>query len=178
MNDDADTNRTAMLCASLASLQYERIPQRVTERAKDLVLDHLGVALHASPLPWSQMVREHVLAQGDRAESTVYGYGAAAPRNAALANATAAHGIELDDTHDASMSHPGAVVIPVALALAEARQLDGREVLAAIVAGYEAQCRAGAAATEALIATACRPNIRRRSTTTFLRAVRAACAFA
>ncbi|MBI4192213.1 MAG: MmgE/PrpD family protein [Betaproteobacteria bacterium] len=151
-------NRTATLCAALAGLTYERIPQRVTERAKDLVLDHLGVALYASPLPWSQMVREHVLAQGDRAESTVYGYGAALPRNAALANATAAHGIELDDTHDESMSHPGAVVIPVALALAEARKLDGRELLAAIVAGYEAQCRAGSAATEALMAQGFHPT--------------------
>jgi 2-methylcitrate dehydratase PrpD len=158
VTDTSPINRTATLCAALASLEYERIPSRVTARAKDLVLDHLGVALHASPLPWSQMAREYVLAQGDRPESTVYGYGAALARNAALANATAAHGIELDDTHDESMSHPGAVVIPVALALAEARKSDGRTTLAAIVAGYEAQCRVGAAATEALIAEGFHPT--------------------
>ena len=158
MNDNTQINHTATLCAALAGLTYECIPPRIIERAKDLVLDHLGVALHASPLPWSSMVRDHVLTLGDRAESTVYGYGAALPRNAALANATAAHGIELDDTHDESMSHPGAVVIPVALALAESRKLGGRELLAAIVAGYEAQCRVGSAATEALIAQGFHPT--------------------
>lgn len=151
-------DRTSQLCSFLAGLEFGRIPQRVTERAKDLMLDHLAVAMHASTLPWSRIVREHVLAQGDRAESTVYGYSAALPRNAALANATAAHGIELDDTHDESLSHPGAVVIPVALALAESRVSSGRELLTAIVAGYEAQCRAGAAATESLLAHGFHPT--------------------
>jgi len=145
------TNRTAALCAFVATLKYGDIPIRVVERTADLLLDHLGVSLHASTLPWCRIIRDFTLSQEGPGISTMYGYGAALPRDAALVNATAAHGIELDDTHDASMSHPGAVVIPVALAVAEARCSNPQDLLAAIVAGYEAQCRAGSAASDALI---------------------------
>ena len=65
---------------------------------------------------------------------------------AALANGTAAHGYELDDTHEASSSHPGAVVISAALAVAAESGSSGRDILAAIAAGYETMTRIGRAA--------------------------------
>lgn len=65
---------------------------------------------------------------------------------AALVNGTAAHSYELDDTHDPSMSHPGSVVFPAALAVAAERNTTGAELVAAIVAGYEAMTRIGMAA--------------------------------
>ena len=65
---------------------------------------------------------------------------------AALANGTAAHSYELDDTHDSSMSHPASVVVPAALAVAAERNSTGAELMAAIVAGYEAMTRIGVAA--------------------------------
>lgn len=56
-----------------------------------------------------------------------------------------AHITETDDLHRASVTHPGCVVVPVALGLGQ--QLDARpkKVLAAILHGYEAMCRIGAA---------------------------------
>jgi 2-methylcitrate dehydratase PrpD len=69
-----------------------------------------------------------------------------APSIAALINGTAAHGYELDDTHDASMSHPGAVVIPAATALAAEIGASVDELIAAIACGYEAMTRVGMAA--------------------------------
>ena len=65
---------------------------------------------------------------------------------AALVNGTAAHSYELDDTHDPSMSHPASVVIPAALAVAAECDSTGEEVVAAVVAGYEAMTRIGTAA--------------------------------
>ena len=53
--------------------------------------------------------------------------------------------MELDDTHDESLSHPGAPVIAAALAASEAIGAPGEAVIAAIVAGYEAMARAGMA---------------------------------
>ncbi|MBR46839.1 MAG: 2-methylcitrate dehydratase, partial [Rhodospirillaceae bacterium] len=67
------------------------------------------------------------------------------PNIAALINASAAHGMELDDTHDSSVSHPGAVVIATALALAIHHGIAGGPVMAAIAAGYEAMGRVGRA---------------------------------
>ncbi len=65
---------------------------------------------------------------------------------AALVNGTAAHSYEVDDTHDASMSHPASVVIPAALAVAAECSPAGAEFVAAIIAGYEAMTRIGVAA--------------------------------
>ena len=147
----ATPNQTSELAAFLSALRLEEIPARVVARAQDLVLDHLGVALHSVNLPWSTIVRDYAIATGDKPESTIYGSRERVGRRvAALANGTAAHGIELDDTHDESFSHPGTVVIPAALAVAEARNATGRDFLTAVIAGYEAQCRAGAAATAAM----------------------------
>ncbi len=69
-----------------------------------------------------------------------------APEIAALLNGTAAHGFDLDDLHFGTMSHPGCVVIPPAVAIALASGCGGRALLAAIVAGYELMLRTGLAA--------------------------------
>jgi hypothetical protein len=70
---------------------------------------------------------------------------------AALVNGTAGHAFELDDIHKESIVHPNSLACPVALAFAEAdASLTGRDILTAIVAGYEVGTRVGNAATMAL----------------------------
>lgn len=56
---------------------------------------------------------------------------------AAFANGVALHARAQDDTHYASQAHPGAAILPAALALAEERGTGGAPLLAALVAGYE-----------------------------------------
>ncbi|MBX9700938.1 MAG: MmgE/PrpD family protein, partial [Acetobacteraceae bacterium] len=63
------------------------------------------------------------------------------PAGAALLNGALAHSLDFDDTHAAGTLHPGAPVIPAALAAAEMVGANGRTVLSAIVAGYEVTCR-------------------------------------
>lgn len=65
---------------------------------------------------------------------------------AALVNGTTAHSYELDDTHDATLSHPGSVVISAALAVATERMSAGMEFVRAVLAGYECMARLGLAA--------------------------------
>jgi len=67
------------------------------------------------------------------------------PAMAALANGAAAHAFELDDVHEEAISHPGAVIVPAALALAEELDASCAEMLEAVVVGYEAMGRAGIA---------------------------------
>jgi 2-methylcitrate dehydratase PrpD len=67
------------------------------------------------------------------------------PRDAALLNGMLAHSLDFDDTHLPSLVHPGAAVIPAALALAERDGADGATLLRAAGAGYEVACRIGLA---------------------------------
>jgi 2-methylcitrate dehydratase PrpD len=60
-----------------------------------------------------------------------------------------AHILELDDLHRGSVTHPASVVIPPAAALAEETGASGREFLTAVLQGYEACCRIGAAVGKA-----------------------------
>jgi 2-methylcitrate dehydratase PrpD len=81
---------------------------------------------------------------------TVLGTDRTAPAALAiLVNGALAHGLDFDDTHAPSITHASAVVLPTVLALAEARHLDGRDVITAAVAGYEAITRIGMAASGA-----------------------------
>jgi aconitate decarboxylase len=65
------------------------------------------------------------------------------PADAALANGTAIHGFEIDDAHITSSLHPGAVTLPASLAVAEARQASGADLLTALATGYEVGLRVG-----------------------------------
>ena len=64
---------------------------------------------------------------------------------AALANGILANAADFDDTHKRALLHTGSVIVPPALALAEALKLDGPTVIAAVVAGYEVAVRVGMA---------------------------------
>ena len=71
------------------------------------------------------------------------GGGFAAPRDAALVNGITAHGLELDDTFEESSLHPGVVVFPAVLALADGRGSTWGQVLQASVLGYDVMCSVG-----------------------------------
>src|SRR5688572_3094076 len=70
---------------------------------------------------------------------------------AVLVNSTGGHAFELDDIHKESIVHAGSIATPVALALAERKgAVHGRDVITAMVAGYEIGHRVGNAATMSL----------------------------
>ena len=63
----------------------------------------------------------------------------------ALLMAALTHITETDDLHRASVTHPGCVVIPAALSLGEQTGASAEKILRAILHGFEAMCRIGAA---------------------------------
>ncbi|HVV79789.1 MAG TPA: MmgE/PrpD family protein [Pseudolabrys sp.] len=143
--------QTHTLLSHLCALRWEDVPAATRERTKDLVLDHIGVTLFGATMEWSRIVREVVGGEGGVAESTIYGGQRVPARVAALVNGVAAHGIELDDTHDESLSHPGCVIIPAAFTLAEAHRISGTRFLTAMICGYEAMGRIGSVVGNVLI---------------------------
>lgn len=137
-------DETRRLAAFLSELNFDDLPEEVIETAKLCILDTTGVALAARNWPWTRMVEETVAESGGAEESTVWGSTLRCPaQQSALANGTAAHGIEMDDRCPRASVHPGAYVVPSALAVAERGRLDGRRLLTSVVAGYEFGMRLG-----------------------------------
>lgn len=126
-----------------ASLRYEDLPPATVDRAKQLLLDQLGCQVAFSSLPSSRQARSYVLARrpGKGTSTVVVNGDRLGPEDAAFLNAVSGHGFEYDDTEMGTASHPGAVVIPTALALAEQHGTPGPDVITAMVVGYDIMVR-------------------------------------
>src|SRR6058998_2840852 len=129
----------------VARTPWETVPEAVRSHARLVFLDTLGVILAGSVQPEVAGARERLTATGGRG-ATVYapGWPTTDPRTAALLNALAGRSIELCEGHR-YVSCQGAVqALPTALASGEWLERSGRDVLAALVFGYEVAARLGA----------------------------------
>lgn len=124
-------------------LEYEDIPAEVLHKAKLIIRDGLGNQIAASAI--SEPARHVVTMVKEwegKGESTVIGYGFKAPApQAAMCNAMMGHGVELDDAHGSGLIKAGSVIVPSLMALAESNGKSGRDVVTALVGGYEIAVR-------------------------------------
>jgi 2-methylcitrate dehydratase PrpD len=142
------TNSSADCTRFCTTLQGANLPARVREQVRYLLLDHLAVVLRGSVLPSSEAAYRMLdnMDEGNPNGVTIFGRQRRAEASwAALVNGVAAHGLEMDDVENRSSLHPGVVVFPAALALAEQLEEGPDDFYAAIVAGYEVTLRVGAA---------------------------------
>lgn len=136
------TGITEKLATHTAKIRYEDIPPEAIEKAKDCILDQIGVELIGSTLEWNKIAYHYVADMGGRAESTIVNYGTKAPMlDAAFVNATFGQGCELDDVGFAAGGHLGAATVPVALAVCEKQRSSGKDFLAAVVVGCDVMYR-------------------------------------
>ena len=151
---------TRDLAAFAAGLRFEAIPAAVIAQVKLSLLDGIGVCLHGATLPWTRHVQAMALAEGATPAATLWGTGQRGSwAQAALVNGTAGHAFEMDDIHKESILHPNSLTTPIALGYAERQGgLPGRDLLTAIVAGYETGTRVGNAATMALFLNGFHPQ--------------------
>jgi 2-methylcitrate dehydratase PrpD len=135
-----------------AALRYEDIPADAIARIKLSLLDSLGCCLFGATLPWTKKVAALAEQEAAKPVATLIGLGRKTSASlAALVNGTSGHAFELDDIHKESIVHAGSIATPVALGLGErAGKTSGRDVLTAMVAGYEIGHRVGNAATMSL----------------------------
>ncbi len=143
MEESKDT--LAYRFATFASgLNYDSVPQEVIDATKLYIMDWFGCALagleEASTGPVLRVARElngladcTVLGAGDKMEPTL----------AAMVNGTMSHAVELDDDHRTMCGHPGAVIVPAALAVSEKLGLNGKQFIESVIVGYEMIIRAG-----------------------------------
>lgn len=133
------------LATFAAELSFERIPDTVVRRAEDLMLDWLGSVLAARSARPVQSIRRfaEMMGPAEGPSEVLISRRTTSPVFAALVNAAASHYAEQDDVHNGSVFHPAAVVFAPALAVAQAAGASGKQLLTAVVAGYEVGIRVG-----------------------------------
>ena len=126
------------LSAYMSSAATRALPAEADEHAKHHLLDTLASIISGSELGPGQAAQRYIRAHGGQGSATVLGTKlTASPVDAALANGVMAHADETDDSHNASRTHPGAGVVPAALAAADQLGCDGAHFLRAVTLGYD-----------------------------------------
>ncbi|MDX9895599.1 MAG: MmgE/PrpD family protein [Desulfofustis sp.] len=138
------TSEVARRCLEI---DYDTLPEALRDRVKYLLLDYLGVAIRGvlsdSSIPVHRFLGSRGIAHGGvpvcgtrLRVDTPY---------AALALGVASHSLELDDVVNAASLHPAVSVMSAALAVGAQINSSGRELMEAIVAGYEVTVKLGIA---------------------------------
>ena len=143
---EAPNDVTSKLARFIVSARYEDLPDTVRHEAKRTLLNWVGCAIGGSP---QETVGNAIAAlapfTGSR-QATLFGRAERMDAlNAALLNGISSHVLDFDDTHAQTAIHPAAPIAPAILALAEHRPVSGRDLIGALVAGVETECRIGIA---------------------------------
>ena len=139
---------TKLLAEFAANTKFEDIAQTTRDRMKQCFLDFIGNSAFAAKVAESSPAfRKGVQSlAGDGGLGTVVGEARRYPyQYAALLNGAYAHTLDFDDTSLFAALHPGAAVIPAALAEAERQRSSGKQFMEALAVGNEIACRVGAA---------------------------------
>src|SRR5687768_8206448 len=133
----------------VAGLHFEDLPPEVVDKGKALINHSVTVGLASSNAPRARSARAAVVGHeslgkrhvGVGQGATLWADGSRVTRvGAVFANGVAiAMNQQCDSYH--MLTHPGVLIIPAGIATAEGEGRSGRELLTAIIAGYEVQCR-------------------------------------
>jgi 2-methylcitrate dehydratase PrpD len=136
------------LARFVAETTLEQVPRDVQRYAKLVVLDTIGVILAGASRPEVRALRERLSATaGTGATVFAPGWPTNDPRNAALLNGIAGRSLELGEGNR-YVSYQGAMqILPGVLSVGEWGRSTGRDMLAALILGYDVGARLGTAMT-------------------------------
>ncbi len=125
------------LASFVHRLRFEEIPVEVVQKAKTCLIHGIGVGLAGYDTDFPRIAAEiaGVNGRGAHEATLLYNGSKCTVMEAAFANAVMLHSRVQEDTHNTA--HLGTIVIPVVLALGESRGASGKEILTALIAGYE-----------------------------------------
>ena len=135
---------TTKLANWAIGLRPDELPAEVLAKAEDCIIDAIACAIPGRDTDGARRV--HTVANQTYQKGNAAVWFAAErlhPTGAAFANAASASMLDIDDGHRRALGHPGAAIVPTALAAASKPGAKGNDVLAAVVAGYEACVRIG-----------------------------------
>ncbi len=134
-------------CADfVTSLSFSDLAPETVSVTKKCIVDWLGCVLGGASTPAARIIQNVTDNMGGKKQATVIGdFSRTSVLHAAMINAYNCHILEMDDVHKSSIVHPAAPVISAAFALGEYLGSTGREIIEAIVAGYDVMIRIGEA---------------------------------
>jgi 2-methylcitrate dehydratase PrpD len=141
---------TTDFCATMLDAAASPLPPDVSRAARRTLLNVLGTAASAAGSPAVTVLLAAAAEQGSTGDVQVPGLaGTLDPYWGALVTGTAAHLDDFDDTHLATVIHPGAATLATVLSLAPETTPSGAAFLGAFAVGCEAQLRIGNAISPA-----------------------------
>jgi 2-methylcitrate dehydratase len=129
------------LCNYALKLSYRDLPQEVIGRTKHIVMDTVGCALGGAQSPPAKIARAAASEVTSAIPSTVLISGQKTSSDlAAFANGVMIRYLDFNDTYAGSPTcHPSDLLAPV-LAVVDARNGNGKDVILGMVLGYEMLC--------------------------------------
>jgi 2-methylcitrate dehydratase PrpD len=144
VSGNVQPDATALIASHVAYVANAPLNDGDTEALRRLFLDNFIVSLWGNTRPWTRQIVQWTQRFAGTGKSPVLSSDWSADASvAALVHGTAAHSYELDDTHNETLSHPGAAVIPAALAIGAATDASQDQLFSAVAAGYEAMAMIG-----------------------------------
>jgi 2-methylcitrate dehydratase PrpD len=134
---------TQALAAYAATLDLDAIPDGVRAQCKNLLLDALACAVAGHAGEETPQVAAFAAALAPGADTSIIGGEGLSLTGATILNAFLITAVTMCDAHRATLTHVTPEVVPPALAIAERDNLSGRELLAALAAGFEVTTRIG-----------------------------------
>ena len=132
------TNITERLAAHAANVKNMKLDSELIHQVKRACLDYLCAVITGSNTEVSRLVYEYFLESEEKGTTNLIGYKTGLSKaNAAFLNGTSAHCLDMDDGHTGGSVHPGTVVFPVVLALAQHLKPTFDELAKAIIIGYD-----------------------------------------
>ncbi len=131
------------LSETFNNISYDDLPRNVVDATKKLILDTISVGIGGSGSEGVKQLAAMFVEQGGREDSFAWVFGNRLPGVAAAQlNATMAHALDFDDTHDRAVIHVGVTTVPTALAIADkAGNIDGKKLITAVALGVEIASR-------------------------------------
>lgn len=127
--------------------KYENLDQATVAMVKQSFLDWFGCCIRGSKEAQGEIMRRVLALQGQPTAKVTTVFTSVPFRtsslDATLSNGCASHALDFDDLHNASIVHTGVAIIPAAIAEAEKLGASGKELITAIVVGFEVADRIG-----------------------------------
>ena len=122
----------------------EDFPPEAVAAARGAITDCLACMLAGSKEELADILCRYIAAESAASAASVVGRGfRTSAANAALVNGAMAHALEYDDITQITKTHPTAVLLPAALAVAEETGATGHEMLLGYMTGFEVACAVG-----------------------------------
>ena len=144
---ETTTQQTRCLAAYLCGMDVSKFSDHTVDITKMCIEDFIGVAIAGSAKKESGIWKEYYSGKLTAPQASTFqpGFTKMTVEQAAALNAVFGHVMDMDDVHNASITHLAVITVPTAFALGQQLGKSGKEIIEAVAAGYEAGARIGEA---------------------------------